>query len=98
MDSYATYLEEENLMQKKRQTQLQPSRELKKIVSISHVAAGHKIDEIYGALNESIVKLLEYSPLVFDENEHLPKQFQNRMEKHRYLNNIKLTVPIDIIR
>ena len=39
-----------------------------------------------------------YEPVFFDETEHVDVPFETPLKRHRFLNNIGLSTPVDILR
>ena len=65
---------------------------------MSHVDPVEKPADKYEKLNESVKLLPEYEYVVLSEGKHTPSAFQNSMQRKRFIDDIKLSVPVDIFR
>ena len=52
----------------------------------------------YAKLDEAVIKAGCLSPIVFSESDHLLEPFSNNEQRFRFIENIQLSVPIDLIR
>ena len=98
LSEYATFLEETSKRTNSNQSSARPVRELKDNIMIYHNDACTNPLPRYGLLDDQLKEAAEYEPLFFDEDLHCKEMFSNKMAKHRFLNDIQISVPIDILR
>ena len=99
--AYKAYLEKQLAKQKANQQEIHPVRTIHKCATIEQrkkLLVPHHLKEDYALLDTKIKALEIGQPLFFDEAEHLVNPFVNRMQRFRFIKNLQLTVPIDIIR
>ncbi|CAG2208657.1 unnamed protein product [Mytilus edulis] len=76
-----------------------PVRTVGKFTTVEHrqkVSFGMK--EKYNLLNDDLLSKEIGTMLLFDENVHVVSRFQNNMQRHRFLEELQLTFPVDIFR
>ena len=98
IDSYANFLKTSNEVQLRNQSLNHPVRQIKDHVYIQHILACATVAEVYRKLNTVINEADEYSPVFFNVEKHLQNQFDNRNETYRYLEEMRLGVPVDLLR
>ncbi|CAC5365131.1 unnamed protein product [Mytilus coruscus] len=98
MNSFATYLEQKNLDQQKRQKLNRPVRE---VADHTWIESHDSVDDVapkYSFLDNTLTKLPYYSHLYFDKQIHLTMNpFKDSIEKTRFINDLKLSVPVNIL-
>lgn len=70
-----------------------------KFTTVEHrqkVSFGMK--ERYNLLNDDLLSKEIGTMLLFDEHVHVVSRFQNNMQRHRFLEELQLTFPVDIFR
>lgn len=76
-----------------------PVRTVGKYTTVEHrEKATFGMKEKYNLLNEALLSKEPGTLLLFDEKVHVASQFENNMQRHRFLEELQLTVPIDILR
>ena len=98
LDSYACFLIDESKNQQERHHLEYPVRQLKENVYISTHASTAVVETKYMHLSNELEKSCEYEPVFFDEDMHLEKPFESRTERSRFLQNLHLQVPVDVLR
>ena len=59
-------------------------------------AKGLGVLEKYKLIDAAVKDSDEYLPVYFDEKKHLKEPFSNSMQRHRFIQNMRLSVEIDI--
>ena len=53
---------------------------------------------LYESLNQVMHEQDEYIGVYFDEEKHTSSGFEHGMQRHRFLENVALSVPVDQLR
>ncbi|XP_052259045.1 uncharacterized protein LOC127863537 [Dreissena polymorpha] len=56
------------------------------------------VKDKYTLLDKAVVSSDTENPVLFDENLHVEKPFENSMQKFRFFDSLQLSVPVDVIR
>ena len=98
IDSYANFLKTSNEVQLRNQSLSHPVRQIKDHVYFQHVPPCATVAEVYRKSNTVINESDEYLPVFFNVEKHLQNQFDNRNKTYRYFKEIRLGVPLDLLR
>ena len=80
------------------QSQPNPARQLGAAVSIEYKQPCRTVRDCYQILNTLMINSDVGVPVRFDEQVHLKKPFAYNSERYRFLQNIDLSVPVDVLR
>ena len=98
LQAYATYLENSNDQQKYRQSLTQPVRQVGIHSVVRYYPAyDEAVKTEYTTLDQAMKEVEEYKPVYFDEQLHVGKPFENKMQRLRFIENLSLAHPIDIL-
>lgn len=97
MNTYAMYLDEKNTDQQKRQQLSHPVRQIAEYTWLETRESSEVIENQYSILDNSITKLSNYTYICFDEQSHVVAPFKHSMEKTRFINNLRLSLPVNIL-
>ncbi|XP_070559193.1 uncharacterized protein [Ptychodera flava] len=97
--SYQQHLDHQNSEMKKNQSLEHPVRPVSENATVEHrPKVSFLVKEKYRLLDTDVKAAGLSCPVFFDEEKHLSQPFQNPMQKHRYLTELQVSVPIDIYR
>ena len=100
LSAYKYYLVEQNKTAKSNQSLNHPVRTIGEDATVGHRKSCNELSlrEEYKTL-DSVVKACEIgTPVVFDESIHINEPFQSNEQRYKFVKNLHLTIPIDIIR
>ena len=97
MSSYSDYLSKKNEEQQKRQKLNHPVRQVGEYASIVTAGIADNVNPKYSILDNVLTRMQMYEYLLFDEVIHVSTPFKNYMEKTRFIRDVELSVPIDIL-
>lgn len=100
MMAYKEYLKTQNETSKTNQELTHPVRTIGNDSTIEYrqPCNGLALKEEYKILDGVMKDTMEMTPVVFDESVHIKTPFQTNKERFCFIQNLHLTVPIDIIR
>ena len=75
-----------------------PVRTVAEHTTVEHRTSSADVKEQYFLLDRAVVNAGLQNPVVFSEEEHLSVAFESNFQRHRFLNNLQLSVPVDIFR
>lgn len=96
LSSYAVYLENQQKSQELRQSQLKPTRTVMEDISVSSFKGSAFIKDKYKLFDAVVSKADYLQAVLFVEEEHLDKPFENYTQKFRFFENIQLSCSIDL--
>lgn len=100
-DCFLKYSAHLNLQLKKqtdRQKQTMPPRLVCEDVSVQHRHAVNEPDSRYLLLDEAVTTSGILNPVLFVEEKHLVHPFTNRMQRLRFIDNLYLSVDVDLVK
>ena len=97
--SYSTYLKSQNEKIQFNQNLDHPVRQVSEDVSVRCIQRNWiGIREEYKRIDK-VIALADFNePVFFDEKEHLLNPFQNSMQRHRFFENLQLSVNVDMYK
>lgn len=98
MKSYAEYLETQNQEQMKRHKLDHPVRNVSEGISVVHSEISVNLDPKYALIDAAVKDTIEITPVLLDEEKHLVQPFKDASQRLRFVENIHLSVPVDIIK
>jgi hypothetical protein len=98
LSSYAVFLEKSNAEQQTRQCLDHPVRKVLEDAWLQHIPAAEEVANRYADLDSVVCSLENYEYLYLDESIYVPSQFKTTYERHAFLQNVKLSVPTDMLR
>ena len=75
-----------------------PVRTVAEDATVEHRPSTQKVSEQYLRLNAILKEKDEQDPVIFNETEHIQQPFSDTMQKFRFLRDLRLSVPVDIVR
>ncbi|XP_062616566.1 uncharacterized protein LOC134278262 [Saccostrea cucullata] len=98
LDSYSKYLETKNEEMQKTHAENHPARTIAEDATIEHRKPTAIVKQQY-LLLDAVMKGKEVGDfLFFNEKEHAPEPFIDSKQKYRFLKNLQLSVPVDILK
>jgi hypothetical protein len=94
---YSAHLKLQLDKQTNRQKQCVPARLVCEDVSVQHRHAVAKPDTCYLLFDEAVTGVGMLNPILFVEDTHLVKPFTNSMQRYRFIENLHLSVDVDIV-
>ena len=98
LHNYTQYLRELNERVGAVNHSLSPTRTLDKNTNIEYIEAQQHTDHKYLLLESALKQAGINVPVIFDEDIHLSKAFENNVHRFRYFSDIRLRIPVDVIR
>ena len=95
---YSTHLKLQLKKQTDRQKQTVPLRLVCEDVSVQHRNAVDELDSRYILLDEAVTTSGILNPVLFAEEKHLVHPFMNRMQRVRFIDNLHLSVDVDLVK
>ena len=95
---YSAHLKLMLQQQSNRQRQTEPARMVCEDVSVQHRQAVSKPDSTYLLFDEAVTTSGMLTPVLFVEEKHLVTPFANRMQRFRFIDNLRLSVDVDLIK
>ena len=96
---YRDHLKEQSHVTKKNQELDHPVRTIGKHASLEHRnRTTSAIKKQYTLLDRDVKSADLNVPVMFDESKHLDVAFENNTQRHRFIANLQLSVPVDLIR
>ena len=96
--TYAEYLRIRAEEVTKTRMQMKPARTVSEDMTVRHVTSTECMDNAYSLLDKAVREKGLNEPVLFDEDSHLITPFDNYMQRHRFFEKMKLTVPVDLFR
>ncbi|XP_070568353.1 uncharacterized protein [Ptychodera flava] len=97
--TYKVHLEHQAAMQDKYRNLDHPVRTVAENATVEHRSrATYGVKDKYKLLNNDVVAAGILKPVLFDESKHLNECFQNPVQRYRFLQDMQLSVPIDVFR
>ena len=100
LDSYKLYLEEQAKVVAENRAQLSPVRSIGKDATIEHKHKTSSPLPSYELLDRAVQHAGVGNMVMFDEEVHVAPQYQfiSKQARHRFLENLMLSIPVDILR
>lgn len=98
LDSYATYLNDANKNQQIRHSFAHPVRQIDNHMSVEYRKAVNSVLDKYSKIDMSLSELPDFEPLYFDECTLGLEESMSSINRHRFLNDIAISVDIKILR
>lgn len=96
---YHQYLEKQKEVQQKNQALPHPVRTIADDATIEHrQISPFGVREKYCLLDEAVRTAEENVPVVFDESVHLKSPFESNLERFKFVKELQLSVPVDMLR
>lgn len=95
--SYKNYLDSKNTEIKELHRLPYPVRTVAEYTTVEHRPKDMDVKEQYKKLDEAVINAGS-KPIFFYESVHLVEAFQSNLQRFRYLQNLKLSVPVDVYR
>ena len=96
--TYAKYIRIRAEEITKTRMQMKPARTVSEDMTVRHVTSTECMDNAYSLLDKAVREKGLNEPVLFDEDSHLITPFDNYMQRHRFFEKMKLTVPVDLFR
>lgn len=98
MTAYRNYLKEQLEVTLKNQNLDHPVRTVHEHATVEHKKETWVVKGKYALLDAELRSANLLTPVFFDESKHLSEPFKHSMERLRFINDMQLSVPIDIYR
>ncbi|CAC5400126.1 unnamed protein product [Mytilus coruscus] len=99
MSAYREYLLLQNQVTQKNQSLDHPVRTIDKFATIEHRRmTSTDVKSCYKLLDEDVRSKPKSVPILFDEDKHLDRPFEDYLKRLRYFEKLQLSTPVDIIR
>ena len=98
LGKYSAHLKLQLKKQTERHNQLVPARLVCENVSVQHRNAVTKPDSCYLLLDNAVTTAGMLNPVLFVEDTHLVEPFANIMQRHRFIENLHLSVDVDMLK
>ena len=95
---YMIYLDRQATTQNINHYLEHPVRTVAEHTTVEHRTKRGDVREQYVLLDRAVVEAGLQNPVVFNEEHHLSVAFESNLQRHRYLQNLQLSVPVDIFR
>ena len=97
LDQYSTYLGDQASIVAKNRALEHPVRTVEEYTTVEHRPGKPFFNQKYTMLNADIVAAELGEPIFFDEEKHCDSVLSN-MQRHRFLDQLVLSVPVDMYR
>ena len=98
LSTYAEYLRIKAEEVTKTQSQMRPARTVSEDISVRHVVSTQCMDTVYRSIDDAVQEAGLNKAVLFDEETHVVTPFENNMQRHRFFEHLKLSVPVDLYR
>ena len=95
--TYCLYLKAKNVCMQKKHNLEQPCRQVDKDISI-HCSKAGNVNERFRKLDNTMLSVGEWDPIMFDEELHLQKPFTDKWHRFSYFQNLQLSMDISILK
>ena len=95
---YMVYLEHQTSTQNINHYLEHPVRTVAEHTTVDHRTKRGDVKQQYMQLDRAVVQAGLQNPVIFNEEEHLIVAFESNLQRHRFLQNLQLSVPVDIFR
>ncbi len=99
LDAYRNYLIQQKELQEDIRTLVHPVRQVsEECIVEAREKTLYPIREEYKILHEEVKKVGVLKPVYFDESKHIPKPFETNVQRFRFIENLQLSVPVDMFK
>ncbi|XP_052804571.1 uncharacterized protein LOC128234397 [Mya arenaria] len=100
LSSYGQYLYTQSNTSAKNKVQPHPCRTVDQNASVYHCSKSVLcvVKDKYKVLDKAVTSVDIGNPVLFDEDLHIDKPFENTMQRFRFFDNLQLSVSVDVIK
>ncbi len=99
LDAYRNYLIQQKELQEDIRTLVHPVRQVsEECIVEAREKTLYPIHEEYKILDEEVKNVGVLKSVFFDESKHIPKPFQTNVQRFRFIENLQLSVPVDMFK
>jgi hypothetical protein len=98
MEKYADYLQDQLKKQNANQSMMHPVRMVETEVSIEYRQPCSLVKEDYTLFEKDVLDAGLLKPVQFDENVHYTRGFETPQHRYRFIANMHLSIPIEIVK